>query len=1505
MSGLTTFLESQSDFQAVVSALSWLLAMRVRHRIQGQPAPWLDAGFACLSLGALARVFPQWGPAGAVQLFHLASLLGGLLLARSIGAGSKPTLVRGLWIALVAAGIASTWWPGWEPLRGLGLAFACMGFLAGKALRHRRGTDRVDSFLPGVLLALGFGLGPVQGAICTLAGALLLVALDLWCTARENRSSGWVLRGILVGLTSVALMVGGWGAAQWRGMQKAADLKGMVREQARQIADATPMRWSKALKFDSADLGTPVEQEFRRALVATSRATGKSIVYTMRRVGEEIRFGPESIEPGTSLASVPGDPYQKPPAELSRVWLDRHPRSAGPYQDEFGRFVSGFAPVTDPGTGEVLLVVGVDLTLVHWNSDLARARLPPLLLALLGVVLLQWGLPLRRSTPRPGRQRFQGRRESILVGLAGGIATLAFAWLVDEGERLEGRRPVRLEAEQLARRIGDRMSRLESELEALARALREAPGSFGSLAPPLLRPDWLQGVALFTDSVDQSLGKPVGREAMDTGLPRGRWAAESDSASFQMRLPVGLRHDQVAATFEPRKVLGRILSRSVGSNTCIELTDRTDPLPRLVIPMPASCRSETLATLPIYAFGRTFILEAKSSSASGQAPWWARLSILILVGGGGLSAMAAVVVASLQRRELYLEGQVQERTGELARSEERWRFALEAAGDGLWDWNVATGLAFYSGRWIETLGMSDQDLSGTIDDWRSRLHPEDRQRVLADLDRHLAGRAPTWQSEHRMRRRDGTWIWVMDRGRVVERSGDGAPLRMIATQTDVDQRRRSIEGVIERDRLLRGLLEMSRALLSENEQEKGLQDALRELGTATKADRAYIFENDVGEDGDLVSSIQHEWCNAGIESLIADPELHEMSYEPYGPWFLQTLRAGRPVHGLMDDFPGLFQESMRRQGIRSLAMVPIQVDDDLWGFLGLDDCTKDREWSDAELDLLGTAGALIGTGIRRARSRRELETLTRHAQDLAEQAQEASAAKSQFLANMSHEIRTPMNGVLGMIGLLLDTRLDAEQRQWADIVQSSAENLLGIINDILDFSKIEAGKMDIEEIEFDLATTMDETLGMLSSRSQQKGLELTCLVDPDVPVWVRGDPGRIRQIVLNLAGNSLKFTEHGEVAVHVQRVEEDDATAVLKFSIRDTGIGIPPDRLEALFHPFTQVDGSTTRKYGGTGLGLAICRQLAELMGGETGVESELGKGSVFWFTVRIQKVDRPPPSALADLEGIRALVVDDHETNRILMRTLLQGWGAHCVEVSDGNQAVEAIAAARREGLPFDVAILDYQMPGMDGEELGRRILGDPDLRDLPLVMMSSLVRRGDAQRMRGIGFAAYLTKPVRQKQVRECLEIVLGRSSSIEDPALVTEHTVREAERRKLRILLAEDNVVNQKVAQGLLRRLGQTADIVENGMLALDALREKPYDLLLLDCQMPVMDGFETVRALRKPDSGVLDKRIPVVAMTANAMKGDRERCLEAGMDDYIAKPIVASELEAALRKWAGLF
>ena len=523
----------------------------------------------------------------------------------------------------------------------------------------------------------------------------------------------------------------------------------------------------------------------------------------------------------------------------------------------------------------------------------------------------------------------------------------------------------------------------------------------------------------------------------------------------------------------------------------------------------------------------------------------------------------------------------------------------------------------------------------------------------------------------------------------------------------------------------------------------------------------------------------------------------------------------------------------------------------------------------------------------------------------------ANSAKNEFLANVSHEIRTPINGIMGMTGLLLDTELTPDQRRYAEVVRTSGESLLAVVNDILDVSKIEAGKLDLEILDFDLQNLLDDFAATMAGRAHEKGLELLCAADPRVPVPVRGDPGRLRQILNNLAGNAVKFTHRGEVAIRVTLSSETDDEVLLRFSVRDTGIGIPRDKISILFRKFTQADTSTTRKYGGTGLGLAISKRLAGLMGGEIGVDSVEGRGSEFWFTARFGKQTggAPPETcATADLKGVRVLIVDDNATNREILFARLASWGMRPTDAPDGPTGLDILQAAKNEDDPFRIALIDMQMPGMDGETLGRLIKADPRIAETRMMMFTSVGIRGDARRFEDMGFSAYLTKPVRYQELKSVISLVLadgadGAATRLH--TIVTRHLARDMTSRfegsSAHILLTEDNITNQEVALGLLKKLGLKADAVADGQEAVKALGTIPYDLVLMDIQMPVMDGFTATRLIRDPESAVLDHGVPIIAMTAHAMQGDREKCLDAGMDDYISKPVSVAALVAVLEKW----
>jgi len=606
----------------------------------------------------------------------------------------------------------------------------------------------------------------------------------------------------------------------------------------------------------------------------------------------------------------------------------------------------------------------------------------------------------------------------------------------------------------------------------------------------------------------------------------------------------------------------------------------------------------------------------------------------------------------------------------------------------------------------------------------------------------------------------------------------------------------------------------------------------------------------------------------------------------------ERYRMSSPhVEAALRGEPRLFERTQLRtdgmQRYQRVEYVPNNRDGEVQGFVAMITDITDIKESEERL--------------RAAYS--ELKLISTQANALATMAEEANLAKSRFLASMSHEIRTPMNGVLGMTGLLMDTELDDKQRSYAQAVQSSAESLLSLINDILDFSKIEAGKLELEELEFDPRALLEDVATLLSIRAHDKDVEFVCGVDAEVPGLLKGDPSRLRQILINLAGNAIKFTEKGCVAVRVGQESRTQERCRLKVEIRDTGIGIAEDRLGYLFQMFSQSDVSTTRKYGGTGLGLAISRQLAQLMDGEIGVESRLGEGSLFWFTVAMGTAD-PPDVGSPDrraLVGVSAWAVDDNRDSLRVLTEMLQAWG---ISVRGFASAAEFLAQVESSDTRPELLLLDAKMPELSGYDLGTRLDAKEGWREVPRLLLTLLGEKDDSSRAFSAGFKGTLSKPFRRLELQDALASALAVPDlAVDRSNLAPRPSMRVVKKRSARILIAEDNPINQIVAQEILNSLGYRSDLAGNGLEALEAMRQIPYDLVFMDCQMPEMDGYEATRALRKGATGIARHDVPVIALTANAMESDRRDCLEAGMNDFLPKPVSPEDMKAILERWLG--
>jgi PAS domain S-box-containing protein len=1409
--------------------------------------------------------------------------------------------------------------------------------------------------------ALGF---PVQLLRGLLTG---IIAGAIWrsCATAPRTSAGEALRERLdaraLGLVLAALLLCGWFGANWLSERESARQQAYLLQTAQRAGAALNGKQIKELYGSDADRDNPSYRRLKEQLQALRSSMPQvRFLYLMRKMGERIVFLVDSEPPGSKDESPPGQVYEEAPGGILGVFASGKALVTGPYADRWGTWISGFSPLRDQPTGQILAVLGVDKAAGAFTTAVAVARLKSLavtmLLCLAVLMTYTYRWRLRQSLAQPGKD--QPGDLLLRWGAAAAVAVVGVALTL--AVFLEARQDsLELFAAEFQQQANERVEILS---DALSQCLHDLDGlrRFCEESSPLQRDEFARFTApLVSQPYTVQAFEWAPRVLREQRTDYEARARQEGLAGFQItEIDVGgvlgpaAERDEyfpvyyVAPLAGNEAALGYDLASNVPRRAALERARDTGQAvatePIQLVQHTAGKQSSILVFAPVYAKGATlrtvaerrkslqgFVLgvysiqdlvenlfhklspeghpirlEDLSAPPENRVLYhrvpeiemvdWERATALghlvrllevaerdwrltcvpgtAFVGahlsraywwtlpiGLSLTLVLALYLNILVAGHFRAEVLVRTRTAELAaekerlkESEERFRTMFERhnavmllvapESGAIVDANVAA-VRFYGYPREILCAMRIQDINQLPD-----------EEIAQSIQAALHGRRNFFVFPHRLAGGEIRRVEVHSTSMAV-----GSQPVLFSVVHDITER-----------------MQLEEAVQRENAKLSAMIDGMDEGVVFANADGILVEVNDFF--CRFVGKTRAEILGRRIEAFHPE-KLHEKIYE--------QIERFRRQPGLP---PYVMQRPMGAAEV-IFRMQPIY---------------REGRYDGVLLNIIDVT-ELVRTRQEIEHTNRQLKAAIARANELAEQAESANRVKSAFLANMSHEIRSPLNGVIGMTGLLLDTELNAEQRNFAAIMRTSAESLLTIINDILDFSKIEAGKLELETIAFDLLTTLEDAVEMLALRAHEKGIALTGLVDPDVPTLLQGDPGRLRQIIVNLAGNAVKFTRQGEVVIRVSLDRQEEHRVTLRFTISDTGIGIPRENLGALFTPFVQADLSTTRKYGGTGLGLAISRQLSELMGGNIGVESEEGLGSTFWFTAVFEKQPGETPAAAeprADLAGIKVLIVDGHATSRLQLNTLLNPWGCLCDEATDAEAALAKLRQSAQDGDPFQFALLDKATLGRDGPELAQRIKTAGELKKTRLILLALLGQGGSALEREHLGFAGSLTKPIRQGQLRDCLELAPGHKEKDVQTAPtqpLADSVVSDACNIEHRILVVEDSPTNQLVAVMMLKKIGYRADVAANGREAVELLRTIPYDVVLMDCQMPVMDGFEAARCIRDRTTGVLNPDIPIIAMTASALQGDREKCLEVGMNDYISKPVRPQELAEVLGRW----
>ncbi len=1383
-------------------------------------------------------------------------------------------------------------------------------------------------------------------------------------------------RSALLAVTVALIMGLGLWAAQWKAKQAERELRSGLLQQTTEIALTIDPELVKVLTFTDSDKDNAAFDRIRRQMVAYRRLIPQCAIYSMALRNETIIFGPEShVEPEPSSGELSsyraGMTYEQPSDGHFQAFRVTQPITIGPYTDEYGVFISGLAPVLDPKTREVVLVVGMDIMYDQWSSKIAHARYGPIAasLSLIAIIVAGFMLTLYRNCLSVWWQQRLRHIETAFVAAICMFLTIFITRIAIEIDHNSLENTFYKYSDARAASIRDSFRNVNTNIDALGRFFEYdseiSRDDFDRFTIPMLETSsifayqWIPTVS-FKKKIDvettaaaesielssiwelNSAGEKIkaqtrdvyypirhispseGNEMMigfDLGSEKLRRAAIEKAADTKLGTatdPVILvqQKDQLKSMLIFRPVfkdtvhsdaepnigthksptltgfvsavltMQALFDNNIKDNADLSSLIDTDILdvmsePPVVLAHTGQTPTRKIVKgkgshqikqiYPLFAFDRSFAIISYPNEAFYAQN---RPVMAFITGSSGLliTIILTTFIGFLRNHQTVLENQVKQRTNDIREREERLSTTLNSIGDAVIATDAAGNITRMNPVAEELTGWTFLEADGRPLTEIFIIRNSTTNEPVSDPVREVleTGNVVGMANHTSLISRGGTQRQIADSAAPIRQS-DGSILGVVLVFHDVTEQYRMQTTLIESEARFRTLANSGQALVWTSGLDKKC-DYLNEpwlifTGSTLDEQKAY----------DRLDCVH--------------PDDREAMMDVYDKSF--DLREKFNI-----------EYRLRRQDgeyrwIQDVGTPRYDSKGEFLGYIG--HCIDINERVNAQLRLKQAKDELEEANIR-------LQEAATQAKQMAIESQAANMAKGQFLANMSHEIRTPMNGVIGMTLLLMETELDEEQRRYAEIVCSSGKAMLSLINEILDFSKIEADKLELESVEFNLREIIEETAEMLAFRAQEKGLELVSRIEPRLQTGLIGDPGRLRQVLINLGGNAVKFTSEGEIQINAMLESETDTQVIVRFEVQDSGIGIPVDKTHLLFNPFQQVDYSHTRKFSGTGLGLAISKRLVELFGGEIGVDSVEGQGSVFWFTARIDKQkDRKAHDGdkFHSVKGMRILIVDDNLTSGKVLSEQLSVWGARCKVCSQAADAVEVLVSAKSAGDPFTIAMIDMQMPYMDGQSLGKAVKNNPPIENTILIMMVSPCRPEDTVKNKEIGFSGMISKPVKRYCLKETLASALGRAANTPPKAPVDPFAIRyvisDERRNDIRILLAEDNPINQKVAIGMLKKLGLHTDAVTNGQEAIDAIKVRHYDLIFMDVQMPVMDGLTATRQIRCGHKDIKNPDIPIIAMTANAIKGDREQCIEAGMNDYIPKPVMPNILAEVLKEW----